>query len=215
MSEFFDIALILVVTTAAYLLGAIPLAQRISAWHGVDIFSAGTRLAGSTNVRLSVGKFPAFIVLVGDISKGGAAVVIAKYAGVSDPCLLFPISAAVIGHWKSVFSRFRGGDGLATLGGATIAAFPVFGIISVLVATVVALGAQRLPYTSLMSLVLGYATLAWLVLTYGGNGILAAGIGGLCGLVLANASNGHRLRNRYAGSHPIETDVIEFPDSDG
>lgn len=214
MSEFFDITLILAVTTTAYLLGAIPLAQRISAWHGVDIFSAGTRLAGSTNVRLSVGKFPAFIVLIGDISKGGAAVVIAKYAGVSDPCLLFPISAAVIGHWKSVFSRFRGGDGLATLGGATIAAFPVFGLISVLVAMVVSLGAQRLPYSSLLCLVLGYAILAWLIIIYGGNWILAVGIGGLCGLVLANASNGHRLRNRYADQHAIEADVSGFPDSD-
>ena len=107
MNEFFDIASLLVVTMSAYLLGAIPLAQRISGWHGVDIFASGTRLAGSTNVRLSVGKFPAFIVLIGDISKGGAAVVIAKYAGVSDPWLFFPVSAAVIGHWKSLCSRFR------------------------------------------------------------------------------------------------------------
>ena len=214
VSEFFDISLILVVTTAAYLLGAIPLAQRISAWHGVDIFSAGTRLAGSTNVRLSVGKFPAFIVLIGDISKGGAAVVMAKYAGVSDPWLLFPISAAVIGHWKSVFSRFRGGDGLATLGGATVAAFPVFGLISVLVAMVVALGAQRLPYSSLLCLVLGYAMLVWLIIIYGENWILALGIGCLCGLVLTNASYGHHLRSRYAGLHAIEADVSGFPDSD-
>ena len=214
VSGFFDIPLIWVVTTVAYLLGAIPLAQRISGWHGVDIFSAGTRLAGSTNVRLSVGKLPAFIVLIGDICKGGAAVGMAKYAGVSDPWLFFPITAAVMGHWKSVFSRFRGGDGLATLGGATVAAFPVFGLISVLVAMVVALGAQRLPYSSLLSLVLGYAILAWLIIIYGGNWVLAVGIGGLCGLVLANASNGHRLRNRYAELHAIETGVSGFPDSD-
>jgi glycerol-3-phosphate acyltransferase PlsY len=193
VSEFPDIALILVVTTAAYLLGAIPLAQRISAWHGVDIFSAGTRLAGSTNVRLSVGKFPAFIVLIGDVSKGIAAVVIAEYAGVSDPWLIFPISAVVIGHWKSVFSSFRGGDGLATIAGVTIAAFPVFGLISVFVAIVVALGAQRLPYSSLLCLVLGYAMLAWLIIIYGENWILAMGIGCLCSLVLANASYGHRF----------------------
>ena len=214
VSEFFDIFSLLLVTVSAYLLGAIPLAQRISRWHGVDIFSTGTRLAGSTNVRLSVGKFPAFIVLFGDIGKGGAAVVMAKYAGVSDPWLFFPIAAAVTGHWKSVFSRFRGGDGLATLGGATIAAFPVFGLISVLVAMVVSLGAQRLPYSSLLCLVLGYAILAWLIIIYGGNWILAVGIGGLCGLVLANASNGHRLRNRYADQHAIEADVSGFPDSD-
>lgn len=214
MSGFSDITLILVVTTAAYLLGAIPLAQRISALHGVDIFSAGTRLAGSTNVRLSVGTFPAFIVLIGDISKGVAAVVIAEKAGVGDPWLLFPISAVIIGHWKSIFSSFRGGDGLATLGGATIAAFPVFGLISVLFAVVVALGAQRLPYSSLLCLILGYAMLVWLIIIYGENWILALGIGCLCGLVLTNASYGHRLRSQYTGLHAIEADVRDFPDSD-
>ena len=211
---FSDFTLILVVTTAAYLLGAIPLAQRISALHGVDIFSVGTRLAGSTNVRLSVGTFPAFIVLIGDVSKGVAAVVIAEKAGVGDPWLLFPISAAVIGHWKSIFSSFRGGDGLATLGGATIAAFPVFGLISVLFAVVVALGAQRLPYSSLLCLILGYAMLVWLIIIYGENWILALGIGCLCGLVLTNASYGHRLRSQYTGLHAIEADVRDFPDSD-
>jgi glycerol-3-phosphate acyltransferase PlsY len=207
VSGFSDITLILLVTTAAYLLGAIPLAQRISALHGVDIFSTGTRLAGSTNVRLSVGTFPAFIVLIGDTSKGVAAVVIAEKAGIGDPWLLFPISAVIIGHWKSIFSSFRGGDGLATLGGATIAAFPVFGLISVLFAVVVALGAQRLPYSSLLCLILGYAMLVWLIIIYGENWILALGIGCLCGLVLTNASNGHRLRSQYAGLNAIEEDV--------
>jgi len=207
VSGFSDITLILVVTTTAYLLGAIPLAQRISALHGVDIFSTGTRLAGSTNVRLSVGTFPAFIVLIGDTSKGVAAVVIAEKAGIGDPWLLFPISAVIIGHWKSIFSSFRGGDGLATLGGATIAAFPVFGLISVLFAVVVALGAQRLPYSSLLCLILGYAMLVWLIIIYGENWILALGIGCLCGLVLTNASNGHRLRSQYAGLNAIEEDV--------
>ena len=213
MSELFAITSLSMTTTAAYLLGAIPLAQQISSWHGVDIFSTGTRLAGSTNVRLSVGKFPALIVLIGDISKGGAAVLMAKYFGVSDPWLLFPILAVVIGHWKSIFSHFRGGDGLATLGGATVAAFPVLGIISVLVAMVVALGAQRLPYPSLLSLVLGYAILASLIIIYGGNWILVVGIGCLSGLVLANAFNGHRLRNRYADLHAIEMDISGFLDS--
>jgi len=207
VSGFSDITLILLVTTAAYLLGAIPLAQRISALHGVDIFSTGTRLAGSTNVRLSVGTFPAFIVLIGDTSKGVAAVVIAEKAGIGDPWLLFPISAVIIGHWKSIFSSFRGGDGLATLGGATIAAFPVFGLISVLFAVVVALGAQRLPYSSLLCLILGYAMLVWLIIIYGENWILALGIGCLCGLVLTNASNGHRLRSQYAGLNAIKEDV--------
>ena len=149
VSEFFNIIpTLLLATLAGYLLGSIPLAQLISRWNGVDIFSTDTRLAGSSNVRLSVGKFPGFIVLIGDISKGGA-----EYVGINGAWIICPIAAAIAGHWKSVFSHFRGGDGLATLGGATIAIFPIIGIVSVLAAMVVALVAQRLPFPSLLSVV--------------------------------------------------------------
>jgi len=143
------------------------------------------------------------MVLVGDLGKGGAAVLGAEFIGVDGPWVLVPIAAAVVGHWKSVFSRFRGGDGLATLGGATIAVFPILGIISVVVAMLVSLGAQRLPYSSLLSVVFGYATLVGLVLALERDASLAVGVGGLGGLVLAYALIGHR-RRRYAEWDEIE-----------
>ena len=205
MSELFSMAPTLLLSgLVAYLIGALPLADRISRWHGVDIFSMGTGLAGSSNVLRSVGKLPGFIVLIGDIGKGGAAVLGAELIGVDGPWVLVPIVAAVAGHWKSIFSRFRGGDGLATLGGATIAVFPVLGMVSVLVAMVVALGAQRLPYSSLLSVVFGYATLVALVLANEGDASLAVGIGGLGGLVLAYALKGHRQRRHYTEWDEIE-----------
>ena len=204
MSELFSMAPTLLLSAlVGYVLGALPLAERISRWHGVDIFSAGTGLAGSSNVRRSVGKLPGIMVLVGDLGKGGAAVLGAELIGVDGPWVLVPIAAAVVGHWKSVFSRFRGGDGLATLGGATIAVFPILGIISVVVAMLVSLGAQRLPYSSLLSVVFGYTTLVGLVLALERDASLAVGVGGLGGLVLAYALIGHR-RRRYAEWDEIE-----------
>ena len=205
MSELFSMAPTLLLSAlVGYVLGALPLAERISRWHGVDIFSAGTGLAGSSNVRRSVGKLPGVMVLVGDLGKGGAAVLVAELIGVDGPWVLVPIAAAVVGHWKSVFSRFRGGDGLATLGGATIAVFPILGIISVVVAMLVSLGAQRLPYSSLLSVVFGYATLVGLVLALERDASLAVGVGGLGGLVLAYALIGHRRRRHYTEWDEIE-----------
>ena len=199
LSDFYNmVPMLLLATLAGYLLGAIPLAQRLSHWHGVDIFATGTRLAGSSNVRLSVGKLPGVIVLAGDLAKGVAAVLLSEYIGIDGAWILAPIAAAVVGHCKSIFSNFRGGDGLATLGGAIIAVFPVMGVVSILAAMAVSLGAQGLPYTSLLGVVFGYVTLAVLVVAFDGNSSSTVmGIGAISAIVLAHALNGHRLRARY------------------
>jgi len=177
-----------------YLVGAVPIADRLSRWNGVDIFAVGTALAGASNVRRNVGKVPGLVVLVGDLGKGVLAVLASDWIGVEGPWLLLPVAAAVAGHWRSVFSGFRGGDGMATLGGSTIALFPSIGMISVGVAMVVALGGQRMPYSSLLGIVTGYGTLVALSLTYDQGPVLAVGVGGLASLVLAYAINGHRRR---------------------
>ena len=177
-----------------YLLGALPLADQVSRRSGVDIFSAGTGLAGATNVRKSVGRTPALLVVVGDLGKGALAVTIGTFFGVEGPWLLFPAFAAVLGHWKSVFTRFRGGDGLITFGGAVVALSPLFALISLAVAMLVSLGGQRLAYSSLLSVVFGYATFVALSLAYDGDSAIAVGVGGLAGLVLAYALWGHRRR---------------------
>ena len=206
----------LVAVVIGYLLGSLPIAALLSRRAGVDIFEVGTGLPGASNVMRNVGRAPAVLVLLGDLAKGALAVVIAKYLGVEAPLLVLPAGAAVLGHWRSIFYRFRGGDGLATLGGAIVALFPIFGIIAVAVAMVVSLGGQKLPYSSLLGIVFGYATLALLNVAYDGrsvdmmgivdegNMVVALGIGGIAALVLAHAINGHRRRR---GS--METEGIE------
>ena len=200
---------LLMAVVAGYVLGALPLAEQISRRNGVDIFSAGTGLAGASNVLKSVGKLPALIVLIGDLGKGGLAVIIGDLLGLEGPWLVIPVFAAVVGHWKSVFLGFRGGDGLATLGGATVALFPITGVISVAVAGLVAFGGQRMPYSSLLSVVFGYATLVALSLTNDGDTVLALGVGGIAGLVLAYALLGHRRRRSAAASEWDDDDEPE------
>ena len=205
MEEFLDSAPALLLSIfAGYMLGALPLADRISRCHGVDIFSTGTRLAGSSNVLRSVGKGSALLVFAGDIGKGYLAVVTARFLGVEGTSILLPLFATVVGHWRSVFSGFRGGDSMATLGGGIISLFGIAGVITVMVAMLIALGGQRMPYSSLMSIVFGYTTLVVLNVTYDGDTVLTLGVGGVTGLVLAHAILGHRRRQ-----HPSEWDNLE------
>ncbi len=197
-----------------YVLGALPLAVQISRRLGVDIFSVGTGLTGAANVLRNVGKAPGLFVLLGDMGKGALAVIVAGFIGVEGPWLLFPLGAVIAGQWKSVFTGFRGGDGLATLGGGTIALFPIIGTISVAVGMVVTLGGQKMPYTSLLGIVMGYTTLVILSMAYGYDTVLALGNGGVAGLVLAYALLGHR-RRRNAAAWDESEEANGAPESSG
>ena len=190
---------LLLATGIGYLLGALPIADRVSRRRDIDIFSAGTGLAGATNVRRQVGNVPSAIVVLGDFGKGVLAVIVADLLGVDKGSvwILLPAAAAITGHWKSIFTGFRGGDALVTLGGIIIALFPVTGLISVAVASIVAFSAQRLPFSSLLNVVFGYLALAiFNYFVFDGHTALTLGMGGLCAMVLAYAIRGHVERRR-------------------
>ena len=205
MSELLgSIAAIVASMAVAYVLGAFPMAGWLGRRRGIDIYSAGTGLAGAANVMRSVGRIEGALVLIWDLTKGGLAVLAGWWIGADGAQVLFPVGAVLMGHWVSVFSGFKGGDGLGTLGGCVIALFPVTGIIAVAVAMLVALGGQRMPYPSLLGIVFGYGTLAVLNLTpelnlaEDADMALTVGIGGFAGLVLARAVRGH-IRRRDSG----------------
>ena len=191
--------MLLIAMALGYLVGAIPLADLLSRRQGVDIFSTGTGLAGASNVLKNVGRWAALFVLAGDIAKGVVAVAVGEKLGVSGPWILLPAATAIAGHWNSVFTGFRGGDGLGTLGGVTLVVFPVYGVVAVSIGMLVALGGQKMPYSSLMSIVCGYIVLALFSLAdYGEMINVLLGFGGLAAVVLAHAALGHRRRRRGA-----------------
>ena len=197
MGELFPyIPNLLIAIVAGYLIGALPLAMRVSRRQGVDIFGVGTGLAGASNVLKRVGRKSAFLVLVGDIAKGVLAVFVGRILGVEGSWILLPAAAAIFGHWSSIFSSFRGGDGLATLGGVIIALFAMGGIVGVAIAGIVSLGGQRIPYTSLLSIVFGYSSVAMLSLIRQEQLGLTLGVGGLAAIVLVHAISGHMKRRR-------------------
>ena len=195
---FSDTLLLLVAAIIGYLLGALPIASYIGRRHGVDVFAVGTGLTGASNVRRHVGNIPGGFVLLGDVGKGALAIIVAKLLGVSDLWLMIPAGASIIGHWRSVFTGFRGGDGLATLGGIIIAVFPVTGLAAVAVSMIISLGGQKMPYSSLLNVVIGYSTLMVLNLSYYEDMTMTMGIGIISAMVLAYATFGH-FRRRHRG----------------
>ncbi len=199
MGELFEtVPMLLLAVLAAYLIGSLPIADQISRRNGLDIFTAGTGLAGASNVKRTVGRVPAAVVTLGDFGKGAGTVYVSRALGIEGTLVLIPLAGAIVGHWNSVFTGFRGGDGMATLGGAIMALFPIYGLISVAVALVLSLGFQKIPYTSLLNIVFAYLTLAMLNIANFGDLALTLGVGGLAAVVLAHALRGHLKRRRGA-----------------
>lgn len=119
----------------AYLLGSIPNAVWIGkTFFNKDVRDFGSGNAGATNVFRVLGKGPGTVVLLLDILKGFlAAKLVLGYEVFHDSSashlgeyqkvnvMLGYGMAAVLGHLFPVFAGFRGGKGIATLGGLIIA----------------------------------------------------------------------------------------------
>lgn len=213
MMDFNLAADVIISTLIAYLMGALPIAVWISRRRGVDIFNVGTGLPGSSNVRRQVGNVPGGLVLIGDMAKGAIAIVAAQRMDVQGLWLLLPCFAMVVGHWRSIFTGFRGGDGLAPLGGAILVMFPLFnGFLAVLIGSLVMLGGQKLPYTSLLGLVVAVGVLLLLTASNAQQLPLAMGVGVIASGVLLHASVGHKRRN---SDGEIDIDQEDADDAEG
>ena len=181
----------------SYVFGSLPFAQRLSRRKGVDIFAIGTGLAGASNVLKNVGKGSALLVLVFDVAKGSLAVIVSAMMGVEGLLILIPAGFAVFGHWNSLFTRFKGGDGMVIAGGIALALFGIIGVGAFFVAGLVGLIAQKLPFSSLFSIISGYISLVLISLATGEAEFkLAIGFGGISLFILLHAMLGHRKRNK-------------------
>jgi glycerol-3-phosphate acyltransferase PlsY len=119
----------------AYLLGTIPTAvvvSRIASGGAVDIRTAGSGNPGALNTLGVHGAKWGAVVLLVDVVKSAAACIVGWQVSPAIAC--YAGSAAVIGHCFPVWSRFRGGKGIACAGGQTGATFPVFAPVALAVA---------------------------------------------------------------------------------
>ncbi|HYS11440.1 MAG TPA: glycerol-3-phosphate 1-O-acyltransferase PlsY [Myxococcales bacterium] len=111
---------------AAYLCGSIPFGLLIAkAATGADVRTVGSGNIGATNVARAAGKPAAIATLILDAAKGLLPVLLAARSPDAPPALAAVCAvAAVIGHCFPLWLRFRGGKGVATGFGVSLALAP-------------------------------------------------------------------------------------------
>ncbi|MBF8299102.1 MAG: Glycerol-3-phosphate dehydrogenase, partial [Dehalococcoidia bacterium] len=113
--------------------GAIPFGVILGKLlKGVDVRNYGSGKIGTANVTRSLGVRIGLLVLVLDLAKGVAVVVLARAIGVGPLAQALAGIAAVVGHNWSVFIRFGGGRGVTTGLGALYAISPLAGIVAMI-----------------------------------------------------------------------------------
>ena len=122
-------------TLGGYLLGGFNSALIISAaWRLPDPRARGSGNPGATNMLRGGGRTAAALTLLGDAGKGALAVAAAAWAGArfaappAWPLEAAALLGAVLGHVYPPYHRFRGGKGVATLGGALALAAPLLAL---------------------------------------------------------------------------------------
>jgi len=109
----------LAIVAGAYLLGSIPFGYLVvRLLSGQDVRRAGSRNVGATNALRTAGWGAGLLVLVLDVAKGAAPVLVMGAANPATRWVGAAAAAAVIGHCYPVWLRFRGGKGIATAAGA-------------------------------------------------------------------------------------------------
>ena len=193
---------------AGYLLGALPFAQIASRLRGIDVFATGSTLAGTANVFFNVGHRTGALVLLGDVAKGSAAVFAAWAMGVPPALMLVAGGAAVVGHWKSVFTGFKGGDGMAPLMGVSLALLPALAVLGAAagLATIVLMRHSALRSTWGISVC--FLVMLAISQYYQIERDLVSGVVVLASLVLLR-SMFTRRRRLHVATHPVYRDTEE------
>ena len=202
------LAKLLAVTIIGYCIGSIPVCHLISKRRGLNIVEVGSRLAGSSNVTRNLGVLLGCAAFVGDFFKGILTVNLCFFIGIEGNLILVPLIATIAGHCKPVFARFKGGDGMALLAGSTLAIFEIYSVMAIIVALLIAFGTQKIKrVSSLVGFITGYLILSVTSITLNQHSLVfIIGFGGVVGLLLAYAINGHRHRN---STSILEWDNIE------
>lgn len=186
----------IVLVVMGYLIGSLPMGVIVARLtRGTDPRTVGSGRTGGTNALRAMGPRRALAVGLLDVAKGAVPVLITIWAGATPVVGALTGVAAVLGAWKSVFLRFRGGRGVAAgVGGMLAISVPVVLIslpmfIGVIVITRYVslgslLGTAFGALVSVMFAAVGWLDAGWLLFSAGGTVIVW----------IAHADNIARLR---------------------
>jgi len=147
----------------AFFLGSIPFGVIVSRAKGVDIFSVGSGNIGATNVVRALGPFFGTLVFLLDVAKGFVPAILGHFLvhgqplGIEGQVWSFLLGCvAMIGHMYSPWIKFKGGKGVATGLGATLASMPLTALGAMVVMLAVTVTTR---YVSLGSIIAGLSTI--------------------------------------------------------
>jgi glycerol-3-phosphate acyltransferase PlsY len=163
---------------------------------GVDVRRAGSGNIGATNVARTVGASAGLITLLVDVAKGALPLLVAVATGASSATLSLAAFSAVLGHVFSVFTRLRGGKGVATAAGAFLILSPGALAVALIVFGLVAAVWRRVSLASISACTA--LPLALLVLAEPGAEIAA----GVATAVLVLFTHRENIRRLVAGTEP-------------
>ena len=147
-----------------YLCGTFPTADlvtRFATKGALNLRSQGSGNPGATNAAKVLGTKWGIVVLVVDMAKGVAGGFAGRALG-GDLGAYLGATLSIAGHIFPVWSRFRGGKGVATSAGACLAVFPLYFPIDLAVAAIGAIAAKKAERaTQLSGLVWCAAALVW------------------------------------------------------
>lgn len=133
-----------------YLIGTINPAYIIGKLRGIDVRKEGSKNAGASNAFIIFGKVLGIFVVFFDIGKACFAIALTD--------TLFPTftwsyaltaSACILGHIFPFYMKFKGGKGLATLGGAVLMFDPRVLLIMLAIAVVIAFASKYICMVSI------------------------------------------------------------------
>lgn len=124
----------LIAVIAAYLLGSIPSGVIVSRFFARrDVREIGSGHTGALNTYRAAGLMPALFAFVGDGAKAIVAIQFARALTANEWGVALAGIAVVVGHCYPLYTRFRGGMGLAT-GGVVLSMLDALALIIVVLA---------------------------------------------------------------------------------
>jgi|CXWL01.1.fsa_nt_gi glycerol-3-phosphate acyltransferase PlsY len=117
----------------AYLIGSFPTADVVSKYVAarrgqdahIDLRETGTKNPGALNAAKVLGTKWGLVILAGDVLKGLLGAIVGRRVGGNDGAYVAGV-ASVAGHCFPITTGFRGGKGVATSAGTSIACFPAY-----------------------------------------------------------------------------------------
>ena len=149
---------IFLVILFAYLIGSIPFGIIISKIMGLgNLRNIGSGNIGATNVLRTGNKLAAILTLIFDLLKGAIAVIITYYI-FNDTTAQIAALSSFLGHCFPIWLKFKGGKGVATFIGISLALYWPAGILICLTWVLTAFVSRT---SSLSALISSLSSILW------------------------------------------------------